>query len=79
VLLASGPPCLDVPVSEESSSTVDEKPEDVDTWRRYDVAPKDALQLIVGLVETAAAPSTGDVRVGALGAATTVVNVNAGE
>jgi len=60
-------------VSEESSRTFGKNPCDVETWSRYDVAPDEAVQLIVGLVETPVALSAGDVRDGAEGAATIVV------
>jgi hypothetical protein len=73
VLLAIGPPSLEVPVSKESSSIVDEKSDDVEIWRRYDVAPDEAPQLIVGFVETPFALSAGVVSDGAKGAAMTVV------
>jgi len=71
--LLNGPTEREVPVSVESLTTVVEKPDDVETWRRYDVAPGEAPQFIVGLVETPVALSAGDVSVGAEGAATMVV------
>jgi len=77
--LLSGPTDREVPVSVESSTTGDESVDEVETCRRYDVAPDEAPQLIVGLVETPVALSAGDVNDGAEGAATIVVKENVDE
>jgi hypothetical protein len=51
----------------------------IDICKRYDAAPVDALQLKVGLIETAVAPFDGEAKVGAAGAATMVVKLHVPE
>ena len=58
---------------EESSRTVNAKPDDVEIWSRYDEAPKDVPQTMVGLVAIPVALSAGDVNAGTGGAAMIVV------
>jgi len=77
--LLSGPTEREVPVSVESLTTVVEKPDDVETCKRYDAAPDEVPQLIVGLVETPVALSAGEVNDGTEGAATMVVKENVEE
>ena len=57
------------------STTVLENVELVETCTRYTVAPLEAFQLKVGLVEISVAPFAGEASVGAPGAATTVVKL----
>ena len=59
------------------STTSGEKLELVETCNRYDIAPLEAFQLNVGLVETPVAPLPGKASIGAAGAApTTVVSLH---
>src|SRR5690242_16017152 len=51
VPLESGPTCREVTASVESSTTVDPKSESVDSCTRYVVAPADAFQLSVNVVD----------------------------
>jgi len=56
-----------------------EKLELVDIWTLYDVAPLDGFQVKIGSVETPVARSMGEESVGACGAATIVVKLQAVE
>jgi hypothetical protein len=72
-LFESGPSEREVPVRVESSTTIKEKPDDVETCSRYDDAPDEATQLTVGLVEIPVALFVGEERVGTEGIAAIVV------
>ena len=58
----------EVAVMPLSLTTVELKPELVETCIRYDVAPLDAFHESVGLVDTPVAPFAGVLKVGACGA-----------
>ena len=60
-------------------TTVVEKDETVETCSPYDVAPLEALQVRVGLVEIPVAPFDGDASVGAAGGAIAVMKLHAAE
>jgi len=68
--LLNGPTEREVPVSVESLTTVVEKPDDVETWRRYDVAPEEELQLKVEVKATPETPLDGELSEGAEGGLT---------
>ena len=70
VLLLSGPTDRDVPVSVESSTTVDENDDDVEICTRYDVAPEEEFQLNVEVTATPPAPLVGKLNEGADGGLT---------
>jgi hypothetical protein len=63
-----------VPVSVESSKTVGEKVDEVDTWRRYDVAFGDMFHLSVGVTGTFVESFAGETSVGTGGGPATVEN-----
>ena len=58
------------------STTVVENDGLVDTCNLYDVAPLEAFQLKLGLVETPVAPLAGEANAGAESAATVVVKLH---
>ena len=64
----------DVPVTVASSRTVVLNEDDVESCTRYVLAPDEAFQLNVVLVEIPVAPLDGDESVGGDGDATIVVN-----
>jgi hypothetical protein len=64
------------------SYAVVEKSELIDTCNRYDVAPDDAIQFKVGLIETPTAPPIGELNSGAagmVGSAVVVVKFQTGD
>jgi len=69
----SGPTCLDVEESVESSNTIDENAALCDTCKRYVVAPADAFHDSVTVVGWFDDPLPGDERTGGDGAETNVV------
>jgi len=72
-LFAKGPTDREVNVTVESSRTMLLKLGFKATCKRYDVAPSDAFQVSVNVIDTFFEPSAGERRVGVKGAATMVV------
>jgi len=77
--LLSGPTEREVPLRDESSTTVVENVDDVENCKRYKVAPEEAFHVKVGLIETSMELLAGELSVGAAGGATTVVKLFAEE
>jgi hypothetical protein len=67
VLLPSGPTEREVPLRVESSTIVVENVDDVDSCKRYAVAPEEAFQVKVVVIGTLEAPFAGDASAGADG------------
>jgi hypothetical protein len=64
----------DVPVRVESSKSVVENVDEVDTWRRYDVAFADTFHISVGVNETSVVSFAGETSVGIGGGPDVVEN-----
>jgi len=65
--LLSGPTRREIPLRDESSTTVVENVDDVESCKRYIVAPEEALQESVVDIGTSDPPFTGVASVGADG------------